>query len=223
MKQISRIVAYVAVLAVFNVIFFLLGGTDHSCATWISYGFIMFAILASYVTPLFCKNFKRIPENLVTIYVSSWIYLAIALIMNGLFIITKFDNYKIDIVFNAVVFVLYLIIFTVNLNVNTKVEKNLEHSDAERQFVRDASQKIRYCLDLTPEANACKLIERAYDEVRTSPIRSNEQVMNYELEVIRLVEELVAKSEASDWSSAGDIATQITRLVQKRNNTLLNS
>ena len=45
-------------IIIFNAMFFILGGTDHSVSVWISYGFIHFAYLMLIVTPFFMRRGK---------------------------------------------------------------------------------------------------------------------------------------------------------------------
>ena len=73
-KQIMRTIVYIGYIIIYNLIFFMKGGMDSSAAGWIAYGFVWLAILVSYIAPLYCKNYKRIPENLITNYTFSWIY-----------------------------------------------------------------------------------------------------------------------------------------------------
>lgn len=217
MKSYLRIARYVAAAVIFNLVFFLVGGIEQTVAGWIAYAFVHIALIISFVAPLYCINYKRIPENLITIYAFAWIYSALAIILNIVLIMIKTDSIKITLITNAVLLALYFIQLTININVNHAVEKNLETIEAERQFVRDVSSKLKMCMTMVKEQEARKVVEKAYDAVRTSPLHSNEQVMNYEIEVIRLSGKLETAVDAENYEEAMAIAEEIVKNTKKRN------
>lgn len=63
-SNILKLVIGLIFLIVFNVLFFLLGGTERSDTEWVCYGFIHAAYLCLLVTPLFCNAEKERPFSL---------------------------------------------------------------------------------------------------------------------------------------------------------------
>ena len=59
-KRVLWIFLALVFLMVFNMIFFMAGGTEHGKAVWISYGFIHFAYLMSLITPFLVKKSTNI-------------------------------------------------------------------------------------------------------------------------------------------------------------------
>ena len=55
-KSVLWILLDLVFLAVFNTVFFVAGGTDHTASVWISYGFIHFAYLMVLVTPFLIRK-----------------------------------------------------------------------------------------------------------------------------------------------------------------------
>ena len=51
-----KIVISLIFLIIFNLIFFLGGGLEHSASNWTSYGFVTFAYLCLLATPLLAKG-----------------------------------------------------------------------------------------------------------------------------------------------------------------------
>ena len=160
-KQIMRTVVYIGYIIIYNLIFFMKGGMDSSTAGWIAYGFVWLAILISYIAPLYCKNYKRIPENLVTNYTFSWIYSAVTIVFNAIVILLKIKSVPLTLILNLIFVVLYMQQLFYSLRVNYEVETNLERTDAERQFVRDVSKKLQMCRQMTDDAALKKEIEKA--------------------------------------------------------------
>lgn len=216
-KQIMRTVVYIGYIIIYNLIFFMKGGMDSSVAGWIAYGFVWLAILISYIAPLYCKNYKRIPENLVTNYTFSWIYSAVTIVFNAIVILLKIKSVPLTLILNLIFVVLYLQQLFYSLRVNYEVETNLERTDAERQFVRDVSKKLQMCRQMTDDAALKKEIEKAYDAVRSCPLKSNDMAMNYEIKIIGLVDTLESKMDNNQNQEILGIVQDILNNVKKRN------
>lgn len=216
-KQIMRTVVYIGYIIIYNLIFFMKGGMDSSTAGWIAYGFVWLAILISYIAPLYCKNYKRIPENLVTNYTFSWIYSAVTIVFNAIVILLKIKSVPLTLILNLIFVVFYLQQLFYSLRVNYEVETNLERTDAERQFVRDVSKKLQMCRQMTDDAALKKEIEKAYDAVRSCPLKSNDMAMNYEIKIIGLVDTLESKLDNNQNQEIPGIVQDILNNVNKRN------
>ncbi len=216
-KQIMRTVVYIGYIIIYNLIFFMKGGMDSSVAGWIAYGFVWLAILISYIAPLYCKNYKRIPENLVTNYTFSWIYSAVTIVFNAIVILLKIKSVPLTLILNLIFVVFYLQQLFYSLRVNYEVETNLERTDAERQFVRDVSKKLQMCRQMTDDAALKKEIEKAYDAVRSCPLKSNDMAMNYEIKIIGLVDTLESKLDNNQNQEIPGIVQDILNNVNKRN------
>lgn len=216
-KQIMRTVVYIGYIIIYNLIFFMKGGMDSSVAGWIAYGFVWLAILISYIAPLYCKNYKRIPENLVTNYTFSWIYSAVTIVFNAIVILLKIKSVPLTLILNLIFVVFYLQQLFYSLRVNYEVETNLERTDAERQFVRDVSKKLQMCRQMTDDAALKKEIEKAYDAVRSCPLKSNDMAMNYEIKIIGLVDTLESKMDNNQNQEIPGIVQDILNNVKKRN------
>lgn len=212
-----RTVVYIGYIIIYNLIFFMKGGMDSSVAGWIAYGFVWLAILISYIAPLYCKNYKRIPENLVTNYTFSWIYSAVTIVFNAIVILLKIKSVPLTLILNLIFVVFYLQQLFYSLRVNYEVETNLERTDAERQFVRDVSKKLQMCRQMTDDAVLKKEIEKAYDAVRSCPLKSNDMAMNYEIKIIGLVDTLESKLDNNQNQEIPGIVQDILNNVNKRN------
>lgn len=212
-----RTVVYIGYIIIYNLIFFMKGGMNSSTAGWIAYGFVWLAILISYIAPLYCKNYKRIPENLVTNYTFSWIYSAVTIVFNAIVILLKIKSVPLTLILNLIFVVLYMQQLFYSLRVNYEVETNLEITDAERQFVRDVSKKLQMCRQMTDDAALKKEIEKAYDAVRSCPLKSNDMAMNYEIKIIGLTDTLESKMDNNQNQEVPGIVQDILSNVKKRN------
>lgn len=216
-KQIMRTVVYMGYIIIYNLIFFMKGGVDGSSAGWIAYGFVWLAILISYIAPLYCKNYKRIPENLITNYTFSWIYSGITILFNVLVLLLKMQSVFAVLILNMIFCVIYLQQLFMSLRVNYEVETNLEQIDAERQFVREVSKKLQMCRQQANNEVLKKEIEKAYDAVRCCPLKSNDMAMKYEIQIIALADKLENKLDDNKIQEIPEIVQEILKSVKKRN------
>lgn len=63
-------------------------------------------------------------------------------------------------------------------------------------------------------------IEKAYDAVRSCPLKSNDSAMAYELQIIRLADSLENKLDKAEIKEIQDIVAEIIINVKKRNAVL---
>lgn len=219
-KQTLRAITYLLILAIFNLIYFIVGGTTHNTAEWAAYVWTYISIFVSFGAPLICIKYKRTPENLVTIYLFAWLYSIGIIVFNALVMLLNIKSIKLVMLINSVVFLLYLIQLILNMQVNYNIEKNEETVDSERQFVHKISNRIRICMQNIDDINTKKCIEKAYDMVRTSPLHTSSLVMNYEVEIVRLTDDLENSIDNKDYEHAKDIAKEIIANTNKRNGML---
>ena len=137
--------------------------------------------------------------------------------MNIVFMKCFRESVKGCLILNIVLLVLYFIQLIINLNINYAVERNLETMDAEREFIKGVSAKIKASMTMVQDQKVRKILEKAYDTVRTSPLHSKDECMDYEVEVIRLANELEVKVDQSEYMEAVNIANDIIKNIKKRN------
>lgn len=81
-------------LAVFNTVFFVLGGIEHPASVWISYGFIHFAYIMVLVTPFFIRESSHSAMFGFTLYSVSAVYFLVAFVVGLIFIFAKSGSCK---------------------------------------------------------------------------------------------------------------------------------
>ena len=73
------------------------------------------------------------------------------------------------------------------------------------------------CRQMTDDAALKKEIEKAYDAVRSCPLKSNDMAMNYEIKIIGLVDTLESKMDNNQNQEILGIVQDILNNVKKRN------
>ena len=98
-------------LIFFNLLFFILCGTENNSSTWISYGFIHVAYLLLLITPLFNKENKGKAILSMTLYTISLFYFFIELLVGILFICLEPENAKWTLTVHLIILALFLLVF----------------------------------------------------------------------------------------------------------------
>ena len=106
-------------LIFFNLLFFILCGTDNNSSTWISYGFIHVAYLFVLITPLFNKENKGKAVLSMTLYTISLFYFFIELLAGIVFICLEPEDTKWTWVVHLVILALFLLVFLSSYLANT--------------------------------------------------------------------------------------------------------
>src|SRR5699024_4531039 len=93
-KSVLWILLDLIFLAVFNTVFFVAGGTDHTASVWISYGFIHFAYLMVLVTPFLIRKSSSAAVFGFSLYSISSTYFLLEFVVGLIFIFMKSESYK---------------------------------------------------------------------------------------------------------------------------------
>jgi len=127
-------------LVVFNVLFFLLGGTEHNVAVWLSYGFIHLAYLFLIATPFLIKKGKSAAVFGFSLYVISSIYFFIEFVVGVLFILIAPDGFKLALSIQIVILGIYAVLLLSHMIAN----ENTAAVEQKRQIERDLEKKSSY-------------------------------------------------------------------------------
>lgn len=124
----------------------------------------------------------------------------------------------------AIAGIVLLIVVAVLLGIvyqtNSRTKEQEELHRAEMHYVRDCSSRLRTLQSRVTDCAVAGKLENAFDYLHASPAKSDECVMEYELEVIRLVGEL--EKNIMVWE-AGKTAETLDRLMsaaEERNRIL---
>ena len=85
-KRFLWIILDLVFLIVFNVVFFVAGGTKHEASVWISYGFIHFAYIMMLITPFLVKKSTNTAVLGFPLYSISSAYFLVAFIVGLIFL-----------------------------------------------------------------------------------------------------------------------------------------
>lgn len=219
-KRFLWIILDLVFLIVFNVVFFVAGGTKHEASVWISYGFIHFAYIMMLVTPFLVKKSTNTAVLGFPLYSISSAYFLAAFIVGLIFIFTHPESYKMSLIVQVIIAGIYAIMLISNMIANEHTAESVERHEMELRYVKDASAHLKSIMDSVSDKAMRKKIEKLYDLLHSSPAKSNNSVRDYELAVLDLIDVLEDNLRRGDIPAANATISKIERNASERNRRL---
>ena len=207
-------------LIVFNLYFFLLKGTDHITSVWISYVSIHFAYFMRLATPYFIRKGSTSADYGRPLFVIAISYFFVAFIVGVIFIIIAPDKSNVVLLIHITIAAVYIILLLANLISNEHTANNIEKKEKELKYVKEASSILKSLINDLYDKKHKKLVEKAYDLICSSQVKSSNSVYHLEQEVfnqIFVLEELIKKKRFDEMEAT---INKICRAAQDRNRQL---
>ena len=177
-------------LIIFNAAFFIVGGTDHKLSVWISYGFIHFAYIMLLLTPFLIRKGKSSAVFGFSVYNISSYYFLLELFAGVAFILISPESWKTALLVQLCVAGIYGIILVANLIANEHTADAEEKHQHQIDYVKQASADLKGMMDSVSDKDAKKKVEKIYDAVYSSPVKSHPNLAQAESQILILINEL---------------------------------
>ena len=204
-------------LVIFNVVFFVISGTEHPASVWISYGFIHLAYIMLLITPKLIRKSSSSSVFGFSLYSISSTYFLVEFIIGVIFIFAKPESYKVSSVVQIITFGIYAAMLISHMIANEYTADNIERHELELQYVKNCSAQLKGIMNQVEDKNIKKKVEKAYDTLHSSPVRSNNTARDYELTVMDLIEVLEQNIERNDLIAASTTLDKILKNADERN------
>jgi len=209
-------------LIVFNVFFFILGGTEHNSSVWISYGFIHFSYLMLVLTPILTRKGKSSAIFGFALYSISATYFFVALIMGIIFILIAPESHTAALLIQLSIAGIYGIILIANMLANEHTADAEEERQNQIEYVKTAATQLKVILDDVKDREAKRKVEAVYDAVYTSPVKSHANLEQMERRILVLIGDLDSAVVKGDKETIISIAKSLLSAVNERNSRLKN-
>ena len=219
-KSVLWILLDLVFLAVFNTVFFVAGGTDHTASVWISYGFIHFAYLMVLVTPFLIRKSSSAAVFGFSLYSISSTYFLLEFVVGLIFIFMKSESYKASLIVQVIVAGIYAVLLLSHLIANEHTADSIEQHEEEVAYIKTASARVKALIGKANDKKANKEIEKAYDTLHSSPSKSVATVKLLEEEIKNKVADLEDAVAANETAAIITIAGEIIALTDERNRKL---
>lgn len=207
-------------LIVFNVIFFVAGGTSHPVSVWVSYGFIHFAYAMLLITPFLIRRSTNTAVLGFPIYSISSAYFTVAFVAGLIFIFTHPESYKTALITQVVIAGIYAVMLISHMIANESTADSIERHEMELRYVKDASARLKGIMEPISDKKLRKKVEKLYDLLHSSPTKSNNSVRDYELTVLELIDVLESNINKNDIPAAETTISKIEQNASERNRRL---
>ncbi|MBR0132528.1 MAG: hypothetical protein IJM14_05535 [Lachnospiraceae bacterium] len=177
-------------LAIFNIVFFVVGGTDHTASVWVSYVFIHFAYFMMLLAPFLIKKSSGAVVFGFSIYTISSIYFIVEFVVGTMFILLKQDSYKPALIFQIVIAGIYAIFLFSHLIANEYTADSIERHEQEVAYIKEASLRVKMIMEKVMDKSLNCELEKIYDLIHSSPSKSNIAVSSLEKNIVEMIGEL---------------------------------
>ncbi len=207
-------------LIVFNLYFFLLKGSDHLTSVWISYASIHFAYFMLLATPYFVRKGSTSADYGRPLFVITTSYFFLALLVGVIFIIISPESNTVALLVQITIAAVFAILLLINLIANEHTANNVEKREVELKYVKEASSKLNSLLNLLSDRKHQKLVEKAYDLIYSSQVKSANVVQSIEQEILNNISELEDLVKNKEFDNIEVVINKICNLAEERNRQL---
>ena len=219
-KTLLWVLLQLVFLIVFNIVFFVTSGTVHPASVWVSYGFIHFAYIMLLTTPLLVRNTTNTAVFAYPLNAISTAYFILAFLVGVGFIIAHPESYIAALVTQIILLGIYAVLFFSHMIANEETADSIERHEMDLEYVKDASSHLKRIADSINDKQFYKKVERLYDLLHGSPVKTNNSVRDYEMAVLDLIDELEMCIANNDYSTAELTINKIERNANERNRRL---
>lgn len=207
-------------LVVFNAFFFILGESGHGASVWISYGFIHLAYLMLLLTPFLVRKGKNAAVFGFSLYSLSSIYFIFELIVGIAFILFSQDDFKVALLVQLCIAGLYGIALISNMIANEHTADAEEKRQHKIDYVKQASVDLKSILESVEDKEAKKKVERVYDALYSSPVKSHPSLAQTESQILMSINELRDTISSGTNDRVIALAESLLIAVNERNRQL---
>lgn len=207
-------------LVVFNVTFFMTGGSYHKTSAWISYGFIHFAYLILLLAPYLIRRGQSSRIFGFSIYLISTVYFLVEFITGVAFILLSPDGYTTALLVQLVLAGLYGIVLFAHMIANEHTAESEEKRQSQVSYIKKSSAELQGVLESIVDKEVKKKIERVYNELNSSPIKSHPNLELQESQILILISDLADSVSSGCKDKTISLADLLHTAINERNRHL---
>ena len=206
-------------LVIFNVVVFLTT-SEFTVAFWVSYGFIHFAYLMLVIS---CSAMPKAKNAVVLGYPMiylSFVYFVAAFIVGLIFMLFKNASFNLAFIPQLIIAGVYAFLYISNMLANESTMGNESKEQDEIFYVKTAAAEISQIMNQPGDISLKKKLEKLYDSIRSSQVKSHPALAGIEYNIIIKIEELKEKVNSNDYTAANSIIDSLLNLLNERNNKI---
>ena len=207
-------------LIVFNVTFFIIGGTDHRASVWISYGAIHFAYFILLATPLLvCKGQSKAVFGF-SLYSLSSAYFFTELITGIVFILVSPESYIATLLVQICIAGGYAVLLMSNMIANEHTAEAEDKRQYEIDYVKKAAAELALIMRGISDGATRRKVEKVHDAISTSPVKSHPSVLSLETQLLAGIADLRGVIRANKRETIIEQSDSLLTIINERNRQL---
>jgi len=207
-------------LVIFNAMFFILSGTDHTMSTWISYGFIHFAYFMLLATHFLVRKGKSAAVFGFSLYAISSTYFFIELIVGVIFILVSPEGYKATLLVQLCIAGVYTVLLISNMISNELTAEAEEKRQYEIDYVKKGAAEIASIVNGINDRDTKRKVEKVYDAINASPVKSNPNLLSLESQILVAITNLRGVIGGNDKKAIISQSEALLTMINERNRQL---
>lgn len=220
-KDIFKVLVGLVFPVAFNLLFFLIGGTERTAAEWISYGFIHFAYLCIILTPVFCKKGKGRAVLNDSLYLRALAYFVVELIAGVAFLLWNPEETVWPATVQAVIAAAFLLMQLMSVAANEATDESLARQSREKIYIQDLASNVREAMQRVQDPETRKKLRSVYEELKSASTGSCPEAEEIELQLAANVNALCMDAQSSSPSQI-DSAIMAARETLRKRNSIIN-
>ena len=204
-------------LILFNTLFFVLGGSDHNASVWISYSFIHLAYFLLLFTPLFINKNKNMAIFGYPLFSVSSTYFLIQFVTGIVFILVAPEGFKVALTVQLCLAGLYGIVLISCMIANEYTAKADDVRQEQIAYVKVATAKMKSLLENINDKDVRKQVEKVYDVINSSPVKSHPSMAQMENDILVAVGELDEVVSCGEKERIGALVKSLVKMAEDRN------
>lgn len=216
-SNVLKVIIALVFLVLFNVLFFLLGGTEQSSVNWVCYGFIHVAYICLLITPLLCNLGKGLTMLSASLYLRALFYFFTELVVGVICMAIALQSMTWPLIIQGVLFAVFIVLQLMGVLANDATRASVQKQKTESLLVRTLAEQIRLHMKEMDDVDMRKEVGRCYDALNNCSIESFPEAQDIELSLRNAVEMLCSAIEDSDKEQIRKKAQRVRNVVQERN------
>lgn len=218
--NILKIIIALIFLVLFNALFFLLGGTDQSAASWISYGFITTAYLLLLTTPLFAPKTNGLSVLTISLYPRAVSYFIIELIVGSILIAFQLENITWPLIIQSIGLAIFLVLQLRSMIANYNTEASIRKQRMESAYVKTLAMQVKSALRNMGDNPFRNSVIRCYEALNNCSVETFPEAQDAELSLRNAVEMLCNAIDDNDNNQIEAKARRVLNAIQTRNDII---
>lgn len=204
-------------LIVFNTVFFMASGFKHQPSVWLSYGFIHFAYMMLLITPLLVRKSSAAAVFGFSVYYVSMVYFLVEFVVGVIFILLKLENYKIPLLLQIIIAGIYTVLLLIILLANISTADSIKKHEEEVFYIKTYASHLENLIGKLDNKEANKEIEKLYDLLHSSPMKTISSVHFLETEIKNKISELESAVAVKNNDIVISLTHELSDIINERN------